>query len=243
MKHCLIVASSLLLAAHASAQDPTFRAPAPRAADPAPSAPSGPVTMSAGTINNMEVLDNSNTIRPGDELSLRVVEDRTPPMPYRVGVSGEINAPHVGVVRAAGRTCRELAFSIKSMLEKSVFKKATVIITIDRREPDYRGGRGGGYGIGVAEQEIFTVFGQVIRQGQYELSENSDVTISQAILQTGGFAQFANPKKVKLVRKYRDGNKTILVNVDQIMRKGDLSKDIFIRDGDVIIVDEKTVNF
>ncbi len=240
MKHCLIVASLLALAASVSAQDPTFRAPAPRAADPAPSSPSGPVTMSAGTINNMEVLDSSNTIRPGDELSLRVVEDRTPPMPYRVGVSGEINAPHVGVVRAAGRTCRELAYTIKSMLEKSVFKKATVIITIDRREP---GRNERGIGFGMAEQEIFTVFGQVIRQGQYELSDNSDVTISQAILLTGGFAQFANPKKVKLVRKYSDGNKTILVNVDQIMRKGDLSKDIFIRNGDVIIVDEKTVNF
>ena len=70
------------------------------------------------------------------------------------------------------------------------------------------------------------------------------MTISQAILRAGGFAQFANPKKVKLVRQLPNGeNKTILVNCDDIMRKGNLNKDIYIRNGDVVIVDERKVNF
>jgi protein involved in polysaccharide export with SLBB domain len=92
--------------------------------------------------------------------------------------------------------------------------------------------------------EFFTVFGQVLRQGKYELPSDEDVTISQAILRAGGFAQFGNPKRVKVVRQLPDGqNKTILVDCDDIMRKGNLSKDIYIRSGDVVIVDEKKVNF
>jgi protein involved in polysaccharide export with SLBB domain len=88
------------------------------------------------------------------------------------------------------------------------------------------------------------VFGQVLRQGKYELPSDEDVTISQAILRAGGFAQFGNPKRVKVVRQLPDGqNKTILVNCDDIMRKGNLNKDIYIRSGDVVIVDEKKVNF
>jgi hypothetical protein len=48
---------------------------------------------------------------------------------------------------------------------------------------------------------------------------------------------------VKIVRKTPQGNKTILVNVDGIMRKGDLERDIFIRKDDVIIVEELNWNF
>lgn len=188
----------------------------------------------------MDVLDTTNPIRVGDTISLRIVEDRDPAVQLKVGISGDINAPHMGVVKAAGRTCRELAYHMKSQLEKSLYNRATVVITIDDRPITQQDRRNL---IGESELEIFTVFGQVIRQGKYELSDNEDFTISQAILMAGGFAQFANPKKVKLVRITPSGNKTILVNVDSVMRKGDLSKDIFIRKGDVIIVDEKTVNF
>ncbi|MEQ1933477.1 MAG: polysaccharide biosynthesis/export family protein [Fimbriimonadaceae bacterium] len=192
-------------------------------------------------INDMNVVDNTTPIRAGDTISLKIVEDRKDAIQLLVGVTGDINAPHIGLVRAAGRTCRELAFSMKSSLEKSLYNTATVIVAIDRRPEDLR--RQSGYGIGEKELDVITVFGQVIRQGKYELPDNEDMTISQAILLSGGFAQFANPKKVKLVRQTPQGAKTILINVDHVMRRGHLDKDIYLRRGDVIIVDEKTVNF
>lgn len=227
------------------AQDPTFRAPEsrrPSSQQSAPVATGGDVLKSAGLINNMEMLDNTNTIRSGDIISLRIVEDRKEPIQLRVGVTGEINAPHIGLVRAAGRTCRELGYQMKSQLEKTLYNRATVIVAIDQRPEDV-GGRGPSWRTGVNEMDVYTVFGQVIQQGRYELPDTEDTTISQAILKAGGFAQFANPKKVKLVRKTPQGNKTIVINVDQIMRKGNLERDVFLRRGDVIIVDEKTVNF
>jgi polysaccharide biosynthesis/export protein len=246
MKAPLIVVLSCLLGSMlVSAQDPTFRLPETRrSSSQAASNPIAPseAMKSASVINSMEVVDNTTPIRTGDLISLRIVEDRKEAIQLRVGVTGDINAPHIGLVRAAGRTCRELAFAMKTQLEKSLYNTATVIVAIDMRPEDI-GGRGPRTGIREEELDVITVFGQVIRQGKYELPTNEDMTISQAILLSGGFAQFANPKKVKLVRKTPQGNKTILVNVDQVMRRGDLEKDIFLRRGDVIIVDEKTVNF
>ena len=145
-------------------------------------------------------------------------------------------APYVGLIRAAGKTSRQLAEELKAKLEGAYFRVATVIVAIDSTPID----RGGTY---AADLQFFTVFGQVIRQGKYELPLDEDVTISQAILRAGGFAQFANTKKVKLVRDTPSGNKTILVNCDDIMRRGALEKDVYIRNGDVVIVIEKNVNF
>ena len=39
--------------------------------------------------------------------------------------------PLIGRVRASGRTCKELAQSIKPLLEKEYFYKATVIVGLD----------------------------------------------------------------------------------------------------------------
>lgn len=89
-----------------------------------------------------------------------------------------------------------------------------------------------------------TVYGQVARQGRYEVSPEEDLTVSQAILRAGGFSQFAKDTSVKVIRRKPDKTSvTIIVNLRDVMMKGRLEKDIPIRGGDVIIVDEKLVNF
>jgi protein involved in polysaccharide export with SLBB domain len=237
MKNHLLLAS-LLIASPSFAQDPGFQSPTPRrTAAPAPQA-SGNVMASAALMNSMETLDNTIPIQPGDIISMRIVEDRGDPIQIPVGATGEVYAPHIGLVKAAGRTSRELAFAVKSDLEKSYYKRATVVVAIDQRRQERGGSRLSSYDL-----EFFTVYGQVLRQGKYELPTDEDVTISQAILRAGGFAQFANPQKVKLVRKTPQGNKTILVNLDTIMARGQMEYDVYLRNSDVIIVDEKKINF
>lgn len=232
----------LLTVTTALAQDPGVREYTDRSSQQQtqPAASSGQVLKSAAVLNSMEVLDDTQPIEPGDVISLRIVEDRREPLQLRVGATGEVNAPHIGLVKAAGRTCRQLASEVKRRLELNYYNVATVIVAIDLKRQDDPNSRLriGGYDI-----DFFTVYGQVIRQGKYELPIDEDITISQAILRAGGFAQFANPTRVKLVRKTPQGNKTVVVDLDQIMRKGNLEFDIYIRNNDVIIVDEKKVNF
>ena len=188
-------------------------------------------------LSSMDVLDNQQSISTGDLVSIRVLEDRRDAVQQKVAVTGEVNAPYVGLVTAKGKTCRELAFAIKKELEKNFFQHATVVIAIDQiNEKDAKSW-------GERELDFYVMFGIVARQGKYELPENEDISISQAILRAGGFAQFANKQKVKIIRKTPQGNKTILVNVHDIMQMGNLDKDVYIRKDDVIIVEEKTVNF
>jgi len=222
------------------AQDPGFREiDQRRSAAPAPATASD-VARSAAVLNSMDVLDDTQVIEPGDLISMRVVEDRREPQQMRVGATGEVNAPHIGLVKAAGRTCKQLAQEVKRRLELNYYNSATVVVAIDLKRQDDPNAR---TRYASSEIDFFTIYGQVLRQGKYELPQDEDITISQAILRAGGFAQFANPQKVKLVRKTPQGNKTIVVNLDSIMRRGNLDYDVYIRNNDVIIVDEKKVNF
>ncbi len=240
---CLLIASAL------QAQDPGFQPARLPTNQPqtvqAPASNGGDEVRSAGLINSMEQLDNTTQLQPDYQISFRILEDRSEPIRLRVQDSGDIQAPHVGLVRAAGRTCRDLAFAVKKELEKSYYQSATVIIAIDVIPRPYGSAvAGGGGGTFVRPgMEFFTIFGQVMRQGKYELPLDEDVTISQAILRAGGPAQFANLNKVKLIRKTPQGNKAVQVNVEAIMKNGALERDIYIRNNDVLIISEKTVNF
>jgi protein involved in polysaccharide export with SLBB domain len=194
------------------------------------------VISGAASLNSMEVLDSNKPIQPGYIVSIRIREDGKPAEQQKVAVTGEVQVPYIGLVRAAGRTCKDLAYTIKRDLEKSFFISATVLITIDQiPETD---------SIYSKEMETYTVFGFVLKQGKYDLPATEDVTISQAILRAGGFAQFADKKHVRIVRSTpSQGEKTILVDVESIMVKGQMQKDIYIRKNDVLIIPEKTVNF
>lgn len=240
MKSYLLLSIVALLACVASAQDPGFRPPeqAKSAASRGASSNSmqAGVISGAASLNSMEVLDSNKPIQPGYIVSIRIREDGKPAEQQKVAVTGEVQVPYIGLVRAAGRTCKDLAYTIKRDLEKSFFISATVLITIDQiPETD---------SIYSKEMETYTVFGFVLKQGKYDLPATEDVTISQAILRAGGFAQFADKKHVRIVRSTpSQGEKTILVDVESIMVKGQMQKDIYIRKNDVLIIPEKTVNF
>ncbi len=190
----------------------------------------------------MEALDDSIPLRVGYRVSLRIVEDKDKTLSLLVQDSGDIVAPHLGLVRAAGRTCKNVAFYMKRELEKQYFQQATVIVSIELIPRPINGtGIIGPNG----PEDIFTVFGQVARQGKYEMLPDEELTISQAILRAGGFAQFAKTKDVRIIRKVKNQEKPVVihVNVNDIMTKGRLHLDIPVRPNDVIIINEKTVNW
>ena len=255
MKRSLTVILPLLaLAAPAAfSQDPGFRpAEAPRpAAAPAPVVAPAPVkddTASAvAVMGSMDRLDDTYRLKARDSVLLRIVEDSTQAAPRSLKVldSGNINAPFINLVPVSGKTCKEVAFYMKRELEKQHFKVATVILAVEEiYTPTGRDRTAVGPQPGVLNSGYITIYGQVQRQGRYEVNPEEDLTVSQAVLRAGGFAQFAKDKDVKVIRKYPSkGNVTIRVNLRDVMMKGKLEYDIQIRGGDVIIVDEKLVNF
>lgn len=232
----LLTAFVVFVLASLHAQDPGFRIP-DVASKSAIQGTTGDLNKGASVLNSMDVLDDKQPISEGDRISIRILEDRREALQIRVALTGEIQAPYVGLVSAKGKTCKQLALQVKKELEKNFFKTATVVIAIDEFNPETQKKWAG------EDVEFYVMFGIVAKQGKYDLPNNEDISISQAILRAGGFTQFANKEKVKIIRKTPLGNKTILVNVDGIMRQGDLERDIFIRKDDVIIVEELTWNF
>jgi protein involved in polysaccharide export with SLBB domain len=175
-------------------------------------------------------------------VSLRIVEDSSQkePLSRTVQASGNINAPFIDLVPAAGKSCKEIAYYMKRELEKEHFRVATVILAVE----EYAKGGGGAMVGPESNPNFITIYGQVQRQGRYEVTPEDDLTVSQAILRAGGFAQFAKDKKVTVIRKYpgKDSVK-IYVNLKDIMMKGKLEYDVPVYGGDVIIVGEKMLNF
>lgn len=200
-----------------------------RAPGPSPSGPNSASSTVALT-NSMEVLDNSRALGVGDRLSFRVVEDRKPPVELIVTDSGEMEVPLIGRVAARGKTCKNLAFEIKRLLEKDYFYKCSVILGLDAASTRSRG-------------KVY-LMGQVRGQGAMELPPDETLTVSRAILKAGGFADFANKRKVKVVRKKSGGQQdTFIVDVLQILEKGNAAKDIALQSDDLVIVPERLINF
>lgn len=179
---------------------------------------------------SMEVLNDSVKLGIGDRVSLRIVEERRVPISLFVTDSGEMEVPLIGRVVAKGKTCKQLAYELKPILEKEYFYKATVIIGVDSISTRSRG-------------KVY-ITGQVRNQGGLELPADESLTVSQAVLRVGGLADFANRRKVKLVRKKPDGtSETRLIDLAEILDKGRLDKDVVLEPGDLINVPERLINF
>ena len=102
-----------------------------------------PPPSSSNTVmrtNSMSVLDDKKRLGSNDYVSFRVVEDRDNESQHlRVNDNGELEVPYIGLVPAQGRTCKELAYSIKNALEKEYYYHATVILAVDRVSEKSRG--------------------------------------------------------------------------------------------------------
>jgi polysaccharide biosynthesis/export protein len=191
---------------------------------PSPDLP--PTTSTVMRTNSMEVLDDKKKLGSNDFVSFRVVEDRdNDSQRLRVNDSGELEVPYIGLVPAQGKTCKELAFNIKSALEKEYYYHATVILAVDRVSDKSRG-------------RIY-VYGSVKSQGPQEVPPDESYTVSKAVIRAGGFGDFANKRRVKVTRK--DG-KDFTVDLKRVIEEGHTEEDVVLQPDDQIYVPQRLIN-
>ncbi|GHC05892.1 hypothetical protein GCM10007047_23590 [Cerasicoccus arenae] len=90
----------------------------------------------------------------------------------------------------------------------------------------------------------YTLSGAVRSPGVYPISIGQKITLSEAILISGGFTEFGDGSDVTLMRYGEDGSRTEReINVNEILEKGRQDNDVLLQPGDRIIVDEKWVTF
>ena len=199
---------------------------------PMPTAPKAttvdpPTTSTVMRTNSMTVLDDKKRLGSNDFVSFRVVEDRDNESQHlRVNDTGELEVPYIGLVPASGRTCKELAYSVKSLLEREYYYHATVIIAVDRVSEKSRG-------------KVY-VYGNVKGQGPQEIPADEIYTVSKAIIRAGGFGDFANKRKVRVTRK--DG-KNLIVDLKRVIEEGHSEEDVVLQPDDQIQVPQRAINF
>ena len=123
--------------------------------------------------------------------------------------AGNVNLPYIDSVRAAGKTTSQLEKEIqKSYLDQRIYKSVTVNV--------------------VMPSQSYFVRGEVRNPGRFSLI--TGVTLVQAIASAGGYTDYADPTKVKIVR----GEKTNQHNARDYERFPE--RDISVEPGDVIVV-------
>ena len=185
-----------------------------------------PTTSTVMRTNSMNVLDERKKLGPNDYLSFRVVEDRDNESQHlRVNDNGELEVPYVGLVQASGKSCKELAYTVKAALEREYYFHATVIIAVDRISEKSRG-------------KVY-VYGSVKGQGPQEIPADESYTVSKAIIRAGGFGDFANKRKVKLTRK---SGQDLIVDLKRVIEEGHTEEDVVLQPDDQIYVPQRLIN-
>jgi polysaccharide export outer membrane protein len=186
-----------------------------------------PTTSTVMRTNSMAVLDDKKRLGSNDFVSFRVVEDRDNESQHlRINDSGELEVPYIGLVPASGRTCKELAYSVKSSLEREYYYHATVIIAVDRVSEKSRG-------------KVY-MYGNVKAQGPQEIPADEVYTVSKAIIRAGGFGDFANKRKIRITRK--DG-KQYEIDLKRVIEQGHTDEDLVLQPDDQINVPQRAINW
>jgi polysaccharide export outer membrane protein len=94
-----------------------------------------------------------------------------------------------------------------------------------------------GDNIYVPEANQFFILGEIRKPGFYSLTEN--LTILKAISIAGGLTEFANSKKIFIIRADNGGKQKIYVNVDEIIKKGMEAYNPILQMGDVVMIPKR----
>jgi polysaccharide export outer membrane protein len=209
----LLITAFFVPALMTLAQD---KAATPEAVSAPAASTSAPTTVAAPLPAVASVApDNSYVIGPTDVLSVTVWKEPTLSGTYLVRPDGMISVPLLGDLLANGLTAAQLTEQISARLKKFMQDPTvTVILT------------------GINSKKIY-MLGEVGRKGPLDMTPG--MTLLQAIGTAGGLNDFANTKKIYILRVEGGAQQKIFVHYKQAV-KGDLSANIALKPGDTIVV-------
>jgi polysaccharide export outer membrane protein len=172
----------------------------------------------------------AQSLKPGDSLSITVLQDPKLDRNVTIDPSGEIAFPLAGHIRARGLTPLALENILKSKLKNS-YKDENLDVTVavlsapkDIPEEDLK-------------PKVF-ITGEVIRPGSYVVRQPT--TLMQAIALAGGVGPFAAKSRIQVRRRGAGGDETsFMFNYRAYEAGSDLEGNIKLRAGDVIMVPER----
>lgn len=178
----------------------------------------GPIAGSSAVEDTYDGETARYIVGPGD--ALQVFVWRAPELTTNVIVrpDGRISTPLVEDMLAAGKTPTELSEDIETALREYV-KSPEVTVIVDNP---------------VGAQQV-RIIGEVAQAAAIPYEAN--MTVLDIMLRVGGLTEFASGNKTKLIRgQGTPSEATYRVRLNDLMRKGDVSANVPVQPGDVIIV-------
>ena len=153
-------------------------------------------------------VETPDLLRPGDILIITFSGLGDPPPKHedRVREDGCIRLPFIGDVKAAGRTRAELQAEITRKYVPDYYKRLDVNVNSDAR--------------------YYYVYGEVKQPRNYMYP--GTMTVLRAIAAASDFNDFANRKKVQLIRS--NGQKPIIINCVKAQKNPELDLPVYPED-------------
>jgi polysaccharide export outer membrane protein len=165
-----------------------------------------------------EVAADSNVyvIGPEDVLHIHIWKEETLSRTVPVRSDGKISLPLIDEIQAAGLTPLQLKEILLTKLKDFIDIPNVSVI--------------------VMEANSFKVYisGQVKNPGVYRL--RSETSLLQLIPLVGGFTEWANEKKILIIRKENGKEKRFTVNYKKIVKGEASESNINLKSGDTVIV-------
>lgn len=155
-------------------------------------------------------------IGPDNTLKISVYREDELNRDVRVSSDGFISLPLLGKVKAGDFTVSELENKLTKGLKKYLKHPQVTVF--------------------IKEYSTITVTGQVKNPDSYPLK--GELTVIEAIALAKGFTKIASRNNVKVMRIENGEKKTIIVRVADISKRGDKSKDVLLKRGDIVFVPE-----
>jgi polysaccharide export outer membrane protein len=162
---------------------------------------------------------NSYIIGPGDALNVFVWRQPELSVVIPVRPDGKISTPLVEDIDAVGKTPTQLAREIEQVLAEYIRTPQVTIIVQTF--------------VGTFASQV-RVLGQVMNPGPVPYRER--MTLLDVMLEVGGLTQFAAGNRSTLVRMENGKPVERRVRLGRLLEKGDLSENVPMAPGDVVIV-------
>ena len=160
-------------------------------------------------------------IGAGDNVNIMVWRNPEVSGSFPVRPDGKLTTPLVEDLPAAGRTATQLARDIEKALARYIQQPVvTVIVT--------------GF-VGAPDRQV-RVIGQAARP--QSLPYRNDMSLMDVLIAVGGVTEFAAGNRASIIRTVDGKKATYGVRLDDLIKKGDISANIKMRPGDVLVIPE-----
>lgn len=157
-------------------------------------------------------------IGPGDQVNIVVWRNPELSMSVPVRPDGLIATPLVEDLQAAGKDPTTLARDIEEALGKYIRDPVVTVIVTNF--------------VGPYSQQI-RVIGEAAKP--QSLAYRQDMTMLDVMIAVGGLTDFADGNKAVLLRS-SEGGKQYTVRLNDLVKRGDVSANVDVKPGDVLIV-------